>query len=162
MKLTLIPILVLLAVATAASAYAAPATGTRDKYKQVRVTQTRSGEELKGEILELSAQSLAILVNNRRVEVPLDDVLRIEIRGDSLRNGAAIGAAILGGLSLLTCQGYESGGACVVGAAVNLGLGAIIGAGVDALNGGRTTIYSKPAAAGSPGPTARVAFKLRF
>src|SRR3954465_6258037 len=84
---------------------ASPASA-QDTFKQVWVTQSESGEILRGRIVQLSQESLAILTpDNRRVEMPLDRVLRIEARGDSLKNGAAIGAAVLGGRSLLGCQG---------------------------------------------------------
>jgi hypothetical protein len=47
---------------------------------------------------------------------------------------------------------------------LNTGMGALIGAGVDALHRGRTTIYSKPAPSPRPAASARprVLFKLRF
>jgi hypothetical protein len=43
-------------------------------------------------------------------------------------------------------------------------MGALIGAGVDALHKGRTTIYTKPAPSPRPAASAgpRVLFKLRF
>jgi len=64
---------------------ASPASA-QDTFKQVWVTQSDSGEVLRGRIVELSRESLAILTpDNRRVEMPLDRVLRIEARGDSLK-----------------------------------------------------------------------------
>ncbi len=142
---------------------AAPASA-QERHKQVWVTQADSGDVVRGQILGLSGETLALLTrDNRRVEVPLDRVLRIEIHGDSVKNGAAIGAAIMGGLSLLTCARFGGGGACVGGLVVNAVVGGLVGAGIDALNNGRTTIYSKPAATpAASGPGARVQFKLRF
>ena len=61
------------------------------------MTQSVSGEELQGYLLELSPTTLAMLVNGKRVEMPIDSVLRIDGRRDSVKNGAAIGAAILQG-----------------------------------------------------------------
>lgn len=139
---------------------AAPAAA-QDTFKQVWVTQSDSGEVVRGRIIELSKESLALLTpDNRRVEMPLDRVLRIEARGDSLKNGAAIGAAILGGLSLFSCQGATSGGQCAAIAVTNIGMGAIIGVGIDAMNAGRSVLYRKPAA--SAGPKAALNVRIRF
>jgi hypothetical protein len=132
-------------------------------YRQVWVTQSGSGEVVHGRILDLSEDTVALMTGDHaRVELPIDRVLRIEVRGDSVKNGAAIGAAVMGGLGLLTCAEYHNGGACAVGVTLNTILGGFIGAGIDAMNPGRTTIYSKPAAPAATGPAARVQFKLRF
>jgi hypothetical protein len=140
---------------------AAP-VAAQDKFKQVWVTQADSGEVVRGRMVELSGDSLAILTpDNRRVELRLDRVLRIEAHGDSLANGAGIGAAILGGLTLLGCQGLSRGSQCAAATLFNATFGALAGMGIDAMNGGRSTIYSRPAAV-KAGPEARVQLKLRF
>ena len=131
----------------------------QESFKQVWVTQADTGQVLQGRILELSHDSLSLLLNdNRRVDLPIDRVLRIEARGDSLKNGAAIGAVVLGGLTALGCVAASGGAYCITPIATNIGLGALVGAGVDALNGGRSTLYSKAARA----PAANLQFKLRF
>jgi hypothetical protein len=133
---------------------AVPASA-QEHMKQIWITQADSGEVLQGRLVELSSASLALLTrDNQRIEIPMDRVLRIETRGDSLKNGAAIGAAILGGLVLASCTSWGGGGQCVAAAAVDAGLGALVGAGVDAMNGGRTAIYKRAAA--SPAPRANV------
>ena len=149
---------------------AVPASA-QEHMKQIWITQADSGEVLQGRLVELSSASLALLTrDNQRIEIPMDRILRIETRGDSLKNGAAIGAAILGGLVLASCAGW-SGGQCVAAAAVDAGLGALVGAGVDAMNGGRTAIYKR--AAVSPAPradvrgsetrtAASIGFRIRF
>ena len=114
--------------------------------EDVIVTQSGSGEELHGYLLDLSQTTLAILVNGKRVEMPIDSVLRIDGRRDSLKNGALIGAAIMAGLGLFGCgEWHGSGSSCALGLAVNAAAGALIGAGIDATHRGRTTIYRKPA-----------------
>jgi len=143
---------------------AAPVSG-QETYKQVWVTQADSGDVVQGRMLRLSGETMAILTpDNRRVDLPLDRVLRIEIHGDSLKNGATIGAVVMGALGGIGCLAAERAHQCVTGIVLNTALGGVIGAGIDAANGGRTTIYSKPAAAGpeSAGPRASVQFKLRF
>ena len=42
--------------------------------------------------MELSKTTLAMLVDGQRVDVPIDNVLRIDARTDSVKNGAIIGA----------------------------------------------------------------------
>src|SRR5688572_26436911 len=84
---------------------AAPASA-QETFKQVWVTQSDSGDVVRGRMVELSRESLVLLTaDNRRVEMPIDRVLRIEARGDSLKNGAAIGAGVMVGLTLLGCAG---------------------------------------------------------
>jgi hypothetical protein len=115
--------------------------------EEVIVTQSTTGEEIRGQIVEFSSTTLALLANGRRIEVPIDRVLRIEARTDSVKNGALIGAAVMGGLAALGCASVSGPGdraVCAWGAAVNLGFGALAGAGIDALHKGRSTIYSKP------------------
>ena len=153
-----IALLVVLTLAASASA--------QEAYKQVWVTQADSGDLIQGRMLKLSGDTLALLTpDNRRVDLPLERVLRIEIHGDSLKNGATIGAAVMGGLAGIGCAlALGHAGQCITAVAFYTGFGGLIGAGIDGLNGGRTTIYSKPAAASpaAPGPRARVQFKLRF
>lgn len=131
----------------------------QDRFKDVWITQSDSGEIVRGRLVELSGTSLALLTpDNRRVEMPLDKILRIEAHGDSLKNGALIGAAVMGGMTILACQGFTRGGQCIVGMAFNTGFGALIGMGIDAANGGRSTLYRRPPAA----KTAGIGFRLRF
>lgn len=136
----------------------APASA-QEAFKQVWVTQSDSGSVVRGRMVELSPESLTVLTSDsRRVAMPIDKVLRIEAHGDSLKNGAGIGAAIMGGLSLLGCAAASDVGFCTRMSLFNVGFGALIGAGVDALNGGRSTLYEKAA----PAKTAGVAFKLKW
>jgi hypothetical protein len=115
--------------------------------EEVIVTQSASGEQLRGYLVQLSPTTLAILVDGRRVEVPIENVLRIDGQNDSVKDGAAFGAAIAGGLTALACfQALGTSGVCVTSTIFYTGIGALVGAGVDALHKGRTTIYSKPAA----------------
>ena len=134
----------------------------QDRFKDVWVTHADAGEIVRGRLVELSANSLAVLTQDqRRVDLPLDRILRIETHGDSLRNGAAIGGAVMGLMTILGCQGFSRGSQCAVGVAFNTGFGALIGMGIDAANGGRSTLYSRPAAA-SPPKTAGLQMRLRF
>jgi hypothetical protein len=124
----------------------------------VIVVQSESGEELHGRLLDLSSASLAVLVDGRQVDIPIDNVLRIDARTDSVKNGALIGAAVAGGLVGLACAGAEIGGGCVAATIIDAGFGALVGAGIDALHKGRTPIYIK--SAGKSGSALQV--KIRF
>jgi hypothetical protein len=160
----LVVALLLPAAAFAQGAPGKPAPAQRPA-EEVIVTQSASGDELRGRLVELSPTTLAMLVNGQRVELPLESVLRIDARGDSVKNGAIIGAAVMGGWCAIVCgQALGGGGQYGFAVVTNAGFGALIGAGIDALHKGRTTIYSKPAAvAVAPaGRGARVQFKLRF
>jgi hypothetical protein len=153
-------ILVVTAVMTLAAtqAHAGQKSGKPETAEDVIVVHSGSGEELHGRLLELSPATLAILVDGRRVEVPMDDVLRIDTRHDSVKNGAIIGGAIAGGLVALTCSGFEGpASACVAAAIVDGGFGALIGAGIDALHKGRTPIYIK---AGKSASAVQVKFRF--
>ena len=151
----------MLVVLSAICLLASPASA-QEKFKKVWVTHTDSGNVVAGRIVELSKDSLALLTpQNQRVEMPLDRVLRIEAEGDSLKNGAIIGAAVMGALTLAACSNL-SAGECARVAPFQIALGALIGTGVDALNGGRSVLYSRPVAVSAPGKTAGLRFKLRF
>ena len=141
--LTLALVLVLPAGAQAQGGYstAPPSPG-----EEVIVTQSTSGVELRGRIVELSKTDLAILVNGTRVDVPIDNVLRIDARTDSVKNGLLIGGGVFFGLAVVTCAtGFaDQPEHCATGIIFNTLFGVLAGAGIDALHKGRTTIYSKP------------------
>ena len=160
-------LVVSLLLPAAARAQGAPGTpGPSPRFvEEVVVTQSASGEELRGRLVELSPTTLAMLVNGRRIDLPLDSVIRIDVRNDSLKNGTAIGAVIMGSLTALGCAvGEGRGSQCATALVFNTGIGALMGAGVDALHKGRTPIYSKPAAvAVAPeGRGGRLQLRLRF
>lgn len=137
---------------------AAP-VAAQETFKQVWVTQSDSGEVVRGRLVELSPDSLVLLTpDNRRVTTPIDRVLRIEAHGDSLKNGAAIGAGVMAGLAALGCGLSDGSAFCLRAAVVNTAFGALIGAGIDALNGGRSTLYKKEA----PPKSVGVSFKMRW
>lgn len=108
---------------------------------------TTGGAELQGELVRASQAGGVELVraDGRMVAVPASDVVRVWRRGDSLRNGLLVGAAI-GAAGLVTaaascrvdCAGFVAG--MVVGAGVWTGAGAL----VDAARTGRTLVYLAP------------------
>jgi hypothetical protein len=159
----LIAVVLPLVLATPALA-AGPQDAGRRKVQEVIVSQSASGEEVRGQLLDLSSRSVSMLVNNQAVEIPIERILRIDVRGDSVKNGAIIGALVVGGWCALVCGEALEGGAFPIFVVSEAGLGALIGAGIDAGIKGRTPIYIKPkAAAAQLVPAARgVSFRVRF
>jgi hypothetical protein len=129
--------------------------------ESVYVMQAQSGEELHGRLLNIGSDTLSMIVNNQRLDLPLNDILRIDRPGDSLKNGAVIGASVVGVLCAIGCY-LGSGNAAQLTTALvmNTLLGASIGASIDAMHSGRTTIYRK--SSDSRTRSLSVAFRLRF
>jgi hypothetical protein len=126
--------------------------------EEVIVQPRTAGAELRGRLIDLSRESVSILIDGGRVDIPLDDVLRVDTTRDSLVNGAVIGALAMGGWCALVCgQGLDSGSSVGAVVLMNAGLGAAIGAGIDALHKGRSPIYISPARSG-----AALQVKIRF
>jgi hypothetical protein len=139
----------LLVVCGTASAQTS-ANHLRDQVKEgqkVAVTDEQ-GRELRGRILNLTADSLTLADRGRREAVQYDQIVKID-RVDDLRNGALIGLGVgLGLFALEAVASSEAGltltpaGYLVVGALYG-GLGAGAGAGIDALIGGTRNIYQR-------------------
>src|SRR4029450_3523613 len=136
----------LIALTAFAASASAQQMKTAKKGEHIVVKQTTTGVELRGRLIELSPDTLSLLVKDRRVDVPLDNVLRIDGTHDSVLNGAAIGAAILGGMCAINCgQGLDSRDDLPKAILASAGWGALFGAIVDARREGRHAIYIKPA-----------------
>lgn len=157
MRLFTIAVAVVL-MAGGAAAQESPPRGVARVFVQL----ADGGGEITGHLLDLSPAGATLLVDGVRREVPIASVLRVQTRGDSLWNGALIGAAV--GVVAFALVASEYGDEAVVGGLVGTALWASIGASVDALIPGRTTIYRK-----TPGDSLRsaglrpvFAMKLRF
>jgi hypothetical protein len=111
------------------------------------------GREVKGRILSLSHDALALEGGSAR-SFGAPDVATISLRRhDSLGNGALIGLGVGGGLTLVACLvSVESSDAgwCVAAAAVYGGIGAGIGVGIDALIPGKKILAYRAPAPGGP------------
>ena len=110
----------------------------------------RSGAETEGSLVSLTDSVVVVRTRTAERTIALADVVRIQRKGDSLKNGAIIGA-VIGGVSGLALVGEcSSDAACGSGtriAAVLTGIGiwAAIGAGIDALIQRRTVIWTPSA-----------------
>jgi hypothetical protein len=146
---------------------AAAAQGIATSYQELRllvrvgdkvtVTET-SGQQVSGKITDLSAASLALMVDGRPRQWAETEVATIsQRRSDSLANGAWIGlvsgAALPAiGLAIAVSQDdYDddiSGGEAAALIAVYAGLGAAVGVGIDALISRRQVIFERRTASG--------------
>jgi hypothetical protein len=133
------------------------------KLAEVYVTD-HEGRVTRGRLIELDRDRLALTTSEGSRSFTIDEVRTIERRGDSLKNGAIIGALVGILPAVLSLQG--SSGDLSAGEAALWVLGGVavysaIGVAVDALIVGRTTVY--PVANGGtgeaavPGSTARMA-----
>jgi hypothetical protein len=120
-----------------------------------RITVTDdAGRQTTGRLAELSASSLALVVGDERRDLQATDISTIlQRRPDSLANGTkwgfGIGAAFgfLAGLGLANAYDEAHDSALMaVGALIYGGLGAGIGAGLDAMIAGNQVIYARRAA----------------
>src|SRR5258705_3665752 len=111
--LTMLRVLVYCCVALPAGAqtrFAAPSTFAGVKVKNhatLYVTET-SNLETKGRLVSLTDQAITLQLKNAIWTFTPDEVVLIERKGDSLKNGAIAGA-VIAGVCLLTCaQGVSS------------------------------------------------------
>jgi hypothetical protein len=116
--------------------------------------------------MELAADTVRVLVDGQLREFRLEHVRWIDREGDSLKNGAIIGAVIMGTWCALVCgQGLNDGSMLTPAVAANTAFGALIGVALDAMNRGRTNLYRNPndlAICCQAGPRIAVAFHLTF
>lgn len=131
-----------------------------------------TGVETSGTLFRVNPDSLILLVGDSEHRFEAARVRRIEKRGDSLRNGASIGAIVGVAMGLLAarisdCPGNDPSGSCpaarAAGVLLSTAVYAAIGTGIDALVVGRTTLYdaqaASPRSARMP-PRGRAAFSM--
>jgi hypothetical protein len=114
-----------------------------------------TGTETEGRLLRLDPDALVLLVDSTERRFEAARVKRIQRRGDSLKNGAIIGAVVGGVMGALAagisdCPSFDGSDGCP-GTRVGLfffsvGVYSAIGTAIDALIPGRTTIYPTPRA----------------
>jgi hypothetical protein len=109
-----------------------------------------AGRRTEGKLLRFDTDSLVMLVDGMERRFDQTHVLRIDKRGDSLKNGALIGAAlgvVFGGIAagISDCPGDDPGGSCTgfkaAGFAIGLGMYTALGTAIDAMVVGRTRVF---------------------
>jgi len=107
-----------------------------------------AGVRTKGRIAELSPSSLGLVVKGVRRDLLQVDIREVrQWRGDSLKNGALIGAAVGGGsmaVGIAAYGCYECFADAVGAVAFSAGIGAAIGVGVDAPIPSKQMIFLNP------------------
>lgn len=162
MRLTLT--LAVLLIPTQAGAQDPGVTGaTTDRMPTVSVLDDR-GVETKGKLVKLDADAVVLRVAAEQVRFDLAQVSRITRLGDSLKNGAMVGAAIGAGLGVLKAHLFAGGtGERIAGVAASTAIYAAIGTCIDAAVQARTVIYPAPAVRISIGAAgAAVSVTLRW
>jgi hypothetical protein len=109
-----------------------------------------SGAKTRGSVTGVQPSTLRLAVAGIEREWAASEVREVRRRGDSVKNGAIIGAVaggVVGGIggwalgSLFVNEGASFAGPFLTVLALGAGGGAGIGAGVDALIPGRTLVY---------------------
>ncbi len=113
---------------------------------------TTDGSEREGVISDITPTTIDVRGEASTNRLDVTDVRRIA-RRDSLKNGAIIGASVMGGLwirAIQCCELGQRGAGMKIGAlAFDLAAGAGIGALVDRAIKGRQTVYERPSASAS-------------
>lgn len=100
---------------------------------------------LHGRLLSVADDVVAIDTDGTIRSVVFDHVVRVDRRGDSVVDGALIGAVLLGGLCRWTCleTGLRSRANYVGNVVAATVVGGLIGAAIDRKSVGTTTIYRR-------------------
>lgn len=114
--------------------------------------EDRSGREVEGKLVTLTESALTINIDGVTRTFAPAEVTKVDRRGDSLKNGALIGAAVglfTGLLGDCPNAGNNNRSSGCPGARIGYVLGgaaiwAGIGAGIDALIPGRTRLWPAP------------------
>jgi len=121
------------------------AQGTAEKdLERITVKLADSGRKIHGRLLRLDSQTVSIQMSTGTVDIPLDRVQRIQKDvKDPLWDGALVCALWGAGCTLLGCGGQAIGeeGSFPGDFILAAGVGALLGAGLDALRQKRTTIF---------------------
>lgn len=128
-----------------------------------------TGVETRGRLLRVNPDSLDVLVEGVERRLDAARVRRIQARGDSLRNGAILGAVVGAAASLLTagfadCPGDDPGRGCtgtrVAFGLIGTGVYTALGVAIDAAWVGRTTLYEAPPRTAGGGQDGRIAGRV--
>ena len=155
--------LVVFALATAAapaSAQSSDFSGVQPKGLPTVYVTDRQGQETKGKIVSWT-DSAVVLRGDDGVSrtFTMGEAVRIDLRGDSLKNGALTGAGVGLAIGLIMSAACQECGAdfAVSMTLVTVGTYAAIGTGIDALIPGRTPLWN---AGSSPGTGGGLTFRI--
>jgi len=149
--------LIVFALATAAapaSAQSADFSGVQPKGLPTVYVTDRQGQETKGKIVSWTDSAVVLRVDDGATRTfKTGEAVRIDLRGDSLKNGALIGAGVGLAIGLMTSAAcWECDGSFAVTMTLaSAGIYAAIGTGIDALIPGRTPFWNAGSSQGTGG-----------
>jgi hypothetical protein len=113
-----------------------------------------SGKETKGRLVSWTGSGIVLQTDKTTKSFAQGEAVRVDLKGDSLKNGALIGAGVgaaIGGLTsgLADCEGCH--GTRVTLVLVTMGMYSAIGTALDALISGRTPLWRAQASAHAGG-----------
>jgi hypothetical protein len=136
------------ATAAPASAQSADFSGVQPKKLPTVYVMDRHGQETKGKIVSWTDSAVVLRVDGGATRTfKTGEAVRIDLRGDSLKNGALIGAGVglgIGQMMTVACR-------CAHMTVTTAGIYAAIGAGIDALIPGRTPLWNAGSSQGTGG-----------
>ena len=152
LRAVVLPLVFAVSVAAPARAQEASSRAPRMSGMFTVYVVDRSGAETEGSLVSLTDSALVVRTGATDRSFELGDVVRVYREGDSLKNGAILGAVFGSITGLALAAGCSSGPGCGTGtrtaaAFSAIGVWAAIGASIDALIPGRTLIWT-------PDPTA--------
>ena len=107
--------------------------------------QDRTGSQLLARVVSATTTELILTFGGVPRTLPVTDIVRISLEGDSVTSGAIIGAAMGIPAGVLSCQGSITEDCNVLGRAVfGAAVWGAIGAWIDSRHHGRTVIYRSP------------------
>jgi hypothetical protein len=145
------------------AAAAQPVASPLDALKVLQSTDSRvivtdtKGQEFRGTVADVSPTQLSLRMGRATRQFTAAEVRSVRVRReDSLANGALIGLAVGGGLASLVFLDNEchDDPDCYAIVAVDAGIGALVGLGIDALIHRHVVVYAAPASGGRPAVTA--------
>ena len=149
--------LVVFSLATAAapaSAQSADFSGVQPKGLPTVYVMDHQGQETKGKILSWTNSAVVLRVDDGSTRTfKAGEAVRIDLRGDSLKNGALTGAGLGLAIGLMMSVGCSECGSgfTVPMTLATAGIYAAIGTGIDALITGRTPFWNAGSSQGTGG-----------
>ena len=107
--------------------------------------QDRTGSQLLARVVSATNTELILTLGGVPRTLPVADIVRVSLEGDSLTSGAVIGGASGIPAGVLSCQGSVTEDCNVLGRAVlGAAIWGAIGVWIDSRHHGRTVIYRAP------------------
>lgn len=105
----------------------------------------RTGSQLLARVVSATNAELVVTLGGVARTLPVTEIVRVSLEGDSPTSGAIIGGAIGIPIGVLSCQGSVTEECNILGRAVlGAALYGAIGAWIDSRHHGRTVIYRRP------------------